>query len=290
MMRYAVKKRLSIFDYVDYRFFLKEYYFEQKRSNRAFSYRYFAAKAKVSASVLKDITEGRRRLTPAIMKKYALAMQLSAKETEYFEALVLFVNSKTNSGKNECFNRMMHLRANCSIKYLDEGQYEFFRNWRHSAIRELITLPDFKEDYEWIGRKCAPPITAAQARKSIELMQALGIIKRAASGKLVVTDAIISSDYELNSFIMRNFHDEMIGLAREALDRFTPAQREISSLTLGVSNRCYERIKERIRIFKSELLKMAVDDTSDSETVCQCNFQLFPLVKSPGTDGRNAQP
>jgi uncharacterized protein (TIGR02147 family) len=286
-MRLAEKITPNIFDYVDYRFFLKDFYAEQKRSNRAFSYRYFAGKTGVSSSVLKDIIEGRRRLTPATMKKYAVAMQLNARETDYFKALVLFVNSKTANAKNECFTRMMHLRANCSIKYLEEGQYEFFRNWRHSAIRELITLPEFKEDYEWIGKKCIPPLTAAQAHKSIDLMLRLGIIKRDGGGRLAVSDALISSDHQMNSFVMRNFHDAMIGLAREALDRFAPAQREISSLTLGVSNECYERIKERIRIFKSELLKMAIDDTSDSETVCQCNFQLFPLVKSSGNDGRN---
>jgi uncharacterized protein (TIGR02147 family) len=286
-MPHAAKKAPSIFDYVDYRFFLKDYYAEQKRSNRAFSYRYFAAKAGVSSSVLKDVTEGRRRLSPGIMKKYAMAMQLSAKETDYFRELVFFVNSKTAGAKNECFTRMMHLRANCSIKYLEEKQYEFFSNWRHSAVRELITLPEFREDFEWIAKKCVPSISPAQARKSIGLMLALGIIKRSAGGRLVVSDALISSDHEMDSLVMRNFHHEMIGLAREALDRFTPAQREISSLTLGVSNKCYERIKERIRVFKSELLKMAVDDTSDSETVCQCNFQLFPLVKSSGAEGRS---
>ena len=89
---------------------------------------------------------------------------------------------------------------------------------------------------------------------------------------------MISSEYEIKSFVLRNFHSEMIGLAKEALERFEPQEREISSLTLGVSQKCYGRIKERIRTFKQELLSMVTDDTSDSETVCQCNFQLFPLV------------
>ncbi|HEX2958333.1 MAG TPA: TIGR02147 family protein, partial [Chitinispirillaceae bacterium] len=71
----------------------------------------------------------------------------------------------------------------------------------------------------------------------------------------------------------------MIGLAREALDRFEPDEREVSSLTLGVSQKCYDRIRERIRTFKQELLSMVIEDSSDSEIVCQCNFQLFPLVE-----------
>ena len=270
----------NIFNYTDYRFLLRDYYATQKKKNRRFSFRGFAARAGVAPSVFKDIVAGRRRLTRDVMRKYAAAMGLGDKETRYFEVIVQFVNSKTNDDKNSCFTSMMRLRGNFMMKFLDAKQYEFYRVWYHSAIRELITLPDFREDYEWIAKQCAPKITPAQARKSIELMIALGIVRRLTSGKLELTDAVISTEYEMESFLLRNFHTEMLTLAKEALERFLPAEREISSLTLGVSNLCYERIKERMRTFKQELITMAVEDTTSSETVCQCNFQLFPLVKS----------
>ena len=269
----------DIYHYTDYRFLLKDYYLIQKREIRSFSFRYFAVKAGVSASMLKDIMAGRRRLSLTVMRKYAAAMNLNPKATEYFGAVVQFVNSKSNNEKNLHFTRMLRLRGNCAIKFIDEGQYEFFRYWYHSAIRELVTLPDFREDYGWIAKKCIPHITAAQAKKSIEVMQRIGILRRGEQGKLEPTDAVISSEYEIKSFILRNFHSEMLGLAKEALERFEPTEREISTLTLGVSRKCYERIKERIRAFKQEILNMVIDDTSVSETVCQCNFQLFPLME-----------
>jgi uncharacterized protein (TIGR02147 family) len=153
----------------------------------------------------------------------------------------------------------------------------------------MVTLPDFREDGEWIARRCIPRITAAQAKKSIEVMVGLGILRRDERGKLEPADAVISSEYETKSFILRNFHGEMLGLAKEALERFDPGEREISSLTLGVSQKCYERIKERIRTFKQELLNMVIDDTADSETVCQCNFQLFPLMERNPDEKGGAQ-
>jgi uncharacterized protein (TIGR02147 family) len=236
--------------------------------------------------VLKDIMAGRRRLSPAVMQKYAAAMKLTPKETEYFGAVVQFVNSKSNDEKNRHFTRMLRLHGNSTIKFIDKEQYEFYRCWYHSALREMVTLPDFREDYDWIAKRCAPRITAAQAKKSVEVMLQLGILRRNARGKLEVADTVISSEYEIKSFVLRNFHTEMLELAKGALERFEPHEREISSLTLGVSNKCYERIKERIRTFKQELLTMVVDDTSDSETVCQCNFQLFPLTeKKPDKGG-----
>lgn len=110
-------------------------------------------------------------------------------------------------------------------------------------------------------------------------MLQLGILQRNEQGKLEPTNAVISSEYEMKSFILRNFHAEILGLAKDALERFESKEREISSLTLGVSQKCYERIKERIRTFKQEILNMVIEDTTDSEIVCQCNFQLFPLME-----------
>jgi uncharacterized protein (TIGR02147 family) len=272
------KKQIKIFDYIDYKFFLKDYYLFQKKNSKKFSYRTFGKKAKVAPSLLKDIISGRRKLSYKILEKYSNAIGLSNKEKEYFMALVDFAHAKNNESKNNAFKKMLQLRKQTNLIYLEEKQYDFFSNWYFSAIRELITLPDFKEDYEWIARTIQPNITPFQAKKAIETLEQLGIIKRNQDGKLEVTQAIISSKPEMNSMLLRNFHSSMIQLAKEALERFVPEEREISSLTLGVSNECYKAIKERIRNFKEEILNMVIEDKSKSDTVCQVNFQLFPLI------------
>jgi uncharacterized protein (TIGR02147 family) len=143
-MRQGPAQNFDIYRYTDYHFLLKDYYSYQKKAVRSFSFRYFASKAGVSASIYKDIMAGRRRLSLSIMHKYAAAMNLTQKETEYFGAVVQFVNSKSNDEKNQHFTRMLRLRENSTIKFIDEGQYEFFRFWYHSALREMVTLSDFR--------------------------------------------------------------------------------------------------------------------------------------------------
>ncbi len=271
-------KKITIFNYTDYKLFLKDYYAFQKKRSRHFSYRYFAQKSGVAPSVLKDIISGRRNLTFPVMNKYASAMKMRNRERKYFETLVQFVNSKDNTEKNEAFTEMIRIRGRSGIKFLGEDHYEFFSKWYHSAIREMVTLPDFKEDYEWIARRLSPPITAQQAKKSVEFLLSVGILKRDKNGSLIQKDAVISSEYEMASAALRNFHSQMVGLAGEAIEGAPRELREISSLTLGLSVKCLHRLKERIRIFKEELLTMVVDDKSDSELVCQVNFQLFPLI------------
>ncbi len=280
-------QHFNIYLYNDYRNLLKDYYTFQKKEVRSFSYRYFAMKSGVTASLFKDIIEGRRRLSLKVMHKYATAMNLTSKEIEYFSAVVQFVNSKTTIDKKFYFTIMLRLCECVIIKSIDKGQYVFFKNWYNNALRELVTLPNFIEDYEWIAKYCIPKITAAQAKKSIEIMLSLGLLRRIEKGVLKPSDAVISSEYEFKSLTLKNYHAEMIDLAKGALDRFEPEEREISSLTIGVSQKCYGRIKERIHSFKHELLNMIINDSSKAEIVCQCNFQLFPLVEKskPETGG-----
>ncbi len=271
-------RALKIFEYTDYRFFLKDYYSYQKRNSRGFSFRAFAAQSGVSPSLFKDIISGRRQLTLKVMEKYARAMHLSERETDYFRVLVEFVNAKNNQRKNDAFAGMMQLRRRTNLTFLDEEQYEFYSNWYYAAIRELVTLPEFREDYDWIARSICPPISSGQARKAIDVLLHLNLARRNAGGKLELCDTVISSRAEMNSMLLRNYHHAMIHLGQEALERFGPSEREVSSLTLGVSASSFETIKQRIRDFKEEILNLVVEDKTHSQTVCQLNFQFFPLV------------
>jgi len=118
--------KISVFDYVDYRFFLTDYFNQEKLIVKGFSFRSFAQKAGVSASLLKDILTNRQNLTIQTMHKYASAMELGAKEIAYFEALVNFNNASNNNEKNRYFGEMVSLRGRSSVKFLDLQQYEYF--------------------------------------------------------------------------------------------------------------------------------------------------------------------
>lgn len=268
---------IDIFQYSDYRMFLKDSYAARKKRSKTFSYRSFAMKAGTAPSLLADIIEGRRTLSLAVMEKFAKTLGLTDRETRYFGALVRFVNAKTSSGKNEAFTEMSRLRRQSHLRFLRPEQYEFWSQWHHAAIREMTTLPGFKEDPEWIARHIHPHITAAQARKSLDTLQELGLLRRDLRGRLIPSDPAISSEYEVPNLVIRQFNQEMIAQGLTATDRFPPEQREIGGLTLGLSQICYDRIKQRIRIFKEEILSMVVEDKTDSELVAQLNMQLFPL-------------
>jgi uncharacterized protein (TIGR02147 family) len=76
---------------------------------------------------------------------------------------------------------------------------------------------------------------------------------------------------------------EILGLAREAMDRFPKAQRNFSTLSVTLSAEDYRLLIEELRAFRGRVLEMA-RQCREPDRVYQCNFQLFPLA-SIGKDG-----
>ena len=264
--------------YADYRQFLKDWWNWRKRTSRVVSFRSFAMKAGTSSSLLKDILEGRRRLSAETAVKFAPAMGLTKPQTSYFVLLSRFGNARTVAEKNEAFQEMAKVRRKLFLKFLPPEEYALWSDWLHAALREFVGVEAFREDPEWISRRIQPPVGAREVRSALRELEKLHLLGRNASGRLQAREPAVSTEYDTPSQVVRHFNQEMIGLAMSAPDRFPPRDREIGGLTLGLSRDCYDRIKERIHIFKEEVLQMVVEDSRGSDLVAQLNIQLFPLA------------
>jgi uncharacterized protein (TIGR02147 family) len=205
-------------------------------------------------------------------------MGLTNLQTSYFALLARFGNARTVMEKNEAFQEMAKIRRKLFLKFLPEEQYALWTDWLHAALREFVGVESFREDPAWIARQIQPPVPVREIREALRTLEKLHLLDRDALGKLRASAQAVSTEYETPSQVVRHFNQEMIGLAMSAPDRFPPQQREIGGLTLGLSQDCYDRIKERIRLFKEEVLQMVIEDNRGSDLVAQLNIQLFPLV------------
>lgn len=276
------KSTLSVYDYTDYRTFLEEYYIEQKRARRSFSYRSFAIDADVAVSVYKDITSGRRNLTRNIADRYADAMQLTKEEREYLLLLTDYCNNRCAHKRSDCYREMLRVRVKSGLHFVGLEHYHYFSHWYNPVIRELVTLSDFKESGTWISDTLLHEISPQTAINSLRLLEKIGFLKRDTKKQLCQADPHISSEYEMASDILREFQEQMIQRAEESLHTTKREDREVSSLTLGVSRAELSEIKRRIHIFKEEIFDFLSKGGDENETVVQLNFQLFPLVAEQG--------
>lgn len=98
---------LDVFEYTDYRVYMKTFYEEKKRSPGSFSYRRFSKIAgNASPNFVKLVVDGQRNLTVENIHKFAVAMGLEGLEHDYFVALVHFTQ-EGDPGTKDYYNQIM---------------------------------------------------------------------------------------------------------------------------------------------------------------------------------------
>ena len=272
---------INIFEYQNYRLYLKDYYNEQKSAKKYFSYRFFSKKAGINASAfLYYVIENKRNLTKKSIEKISTAIGLAKEEQEYFENLVFFNQAKTIGEKTVFYARIVECRKPLDIKAIDKDQYEFYSKWYHSIIREIVCMIDFHDNYALLGSYLVPHISAREAQASVGLLERIGLLERDENGLYHQTDAVIGVKPESrDAFVIEKFQLEMLDLSKKSFDSIPRPERLSASTTFSISRPTFELFKKKTREFRKELLEIAkLDDEPDR--VYQFTFNLFPATRS----------
>ncbi len=273
-----MKSRLSIFDYRDYRKFLKEWYEEAKKNRRGFSFRSFSKKAGFgSPNFLKRVMEGERNLTDDSQDKCALALELNKQERDFFKKLVHFNQVEMLDQKNILYRELLRSKKLSQLKPMEKDQYDYYSTWYHAVIRELIVSRDFDGTPEWIFNRFHSQLTVAQIEKSIELLQRLGFIQKKRGGKWQQSTPLVTTGPEATSLVLLNYHQNLLELIKNQLPIISPEKRDVSALTLGLSRSKIPLLKKKLQEFRQEILKLVADETEPEEVVI-LSLQLMPMT------------
>lgn len=267
----------SVFGFLDAREYLRQAYREEKSRNPAFSQRYIALMLKASSSsFFRDVLNGKSALTPARVLGFARLFRLSKEETAYFEDLVLYTQAETPVEKRHAFEKLKVSAPSGKHALLEAFQTEYFSKWHYAAVRELLAVHDFRGDFEELGRLLNPPISAAEAHAAVDLLQKLRLIRKTAHGGYETTERVVISGPQITPLKIRPAIEGNLDLARRALDVFDPPQRPFSYVTVSVSEKSVERIRDLLRGLRQKVFDIVTED-GQVDRLYQLNFQFFPL-------------
>lgn len=280
--------KLNLYEYTDYRQFLKDWFAASKATRNAYSYRVFSRKAGFkSTNFIMLVIQGHRNLSEESLNKCLYALHLNKQEQEFFRNLVFFNQSQTHQDKDSYYQRLLQSKKFSQLKPIEKQQYEYYSAWYHPAVRELVISKDFDGSPEWIAKKLSPPITPLQAAKSIELLSSLGFIKKNGNGGWEQCGTIISTGPELTSLVVHNYHKILLDLSKNVMDELSLEYRDTSAMTLGVPRQRLPQLRDKIREFRQEILKLVANDTSPEE-VAFLNIQFYPVTKIQESTGGNS--
>ncbi len=266
----------NIKSYLDYQQYLRDFYQDMKKAKPFFSYRYFGNHIGLDAGFLVKVLQGKMHLALKSVPRITEHLRFNEKEAEYFEVLVRYGRATANSEIKFYFEKLLSLK-DMDVNAVAAGQYEFYQKWYYSAIRELIGFFEVSDNFPALASQLNPPISTKEAKHAIALLEKLELIYKDESGRYRQASRFITTDEKWKSAAVHSFQQETIRLAGEALDRHPKEVRDISTLTLSVSYRDFDEIRERINDFRRSLLQMTNENKADC--VYQINVQAIPLSK-----------
>lgn len=273
--------KLDVFEYADFRRFIEDRMNELSAENSKYSRRYFCRKLGLASNnYLKMIIDGARSLTDSLAPKVAEVLGLSGKETAFFIDLVKYNQAKTTEAKNKALQELRLHRRFVKVHRIAIDKFDYFADPVTLAMREVVALNDFRENYDWIASRLLISATDKQIEEALNTLLRLGQIERAEDGTLRQTNAHQDTGPQLGSAPLRAYHINMLKQAAESIE-LPVDTRYFQGLTVTIPSKAYEKVIEKIQEAMEEIRKI-VDEEEPSEEVYHLETAFFPLTKRGG--------
>ena len=239
----------SVFEYTNYRECIRDFYEEQK-ARKALSWASFAESAGIKSPVfLQYVCEGKKNLGERTAPQVAQAMGLAGFESTFFCKLVALDNAKSESDKKEILESIAELARVHKVKPITAEEYQFFKSWKNSLIRELAPCMDGANPKE-ISRATRYRVKTGEVREILEFLQEAGYLTQDAQGNYRQADRSLrmgkadgnSASKTVQKAIAHDLQVQMAELATDALKNDPAQGRNITGLTLGITREAYDQI------------------------------------------------
>jgi len=270
----------SIYDYLDYRGFLKDRFLDIKRKNPLFSYQSFSRLAGAkSTSFLKLVIDGKRNVSDDGIGMIARGFHLSEPERKYFESLVKFNQAKVHDEKDRYFRELAKNRRWLTAKPMAAAQYRLLSHWYYVAILELVRIPsEGPKDASWLQKRLRPEVELKEIKTAVAELVKLDLLAHDERQGFVRNETMLATEDAVRSLSAVNFHVQMSGLAAKAVAEQKGREREFTTLTVVTSEKSFQKAKEEIRKFRDHLHSILEQENDEPKNfVGHFNLQLFRL-------------
>jgi uncharacterized protein (TIGR02147 family) len=276
-------KPADIFTYLDYRSFLADFFAAKKKDNFHFSVRMVAYRLGCNPGFFTRVLKGTRNLSPHYILKLTDVLKLNTKQKKYFELLVNYNQAKKQIEKDHYFRQLDIFRSS-KVKTTALAQHAMYAEWFYVVLRELINIIPCKNFSEATCRLIAkhfdPRVRPDQIRQALAILDDVGMLKRSGNGTFTVRERFITTGMDIPQVIINRVLIQFIDLARFAVDRFPRQERSLSTLTFSVSERGFEKIREKLDQYRREILSIVNEERDTIDRVYHLNMHLFPVTRA----------
>jgi uncharacterized protein (TIGR02147 family) len=271
--------QVTIFDYNNFRKFLADYQDARQAVEKGFS------KSECSRllglpntrSYFNDVLSG-KKVSSAFIERFIKVLSLSKEEAQFFRVLVLFNQAESADERELYFDQLISLNRTPK-RILGANIFAYYKYWYNSVIRALLSIYDFKNDFESLSKKVFPPITPKQAKQSICLLLDLNLIMKNENGFLKPTEKSITTPEYVRDELIKQYQLSCLEMAKNSLIKNASGPQSISTNVISISDQGYKRLEKKIEKFRSEIRSLVHKDEHPARKVYQLDVMLFPNSK-----------
>jgi len=227
--------------------------------------------------------DGKRNLSDEAIGKFATGVRLDNHESEYFKYLVACNQCSDVYRQRVYESKLLYLKELFKVKDLIPELYDYYHDWYHAAIFEMVKQGGMKNDPARIGTSLVPVITESEAQRSIHLLTKLNFISETPDGMLRAEQPTDGAGREVAQKI---YQEQMAELATRSIYTQEGDSQGFESVTVSLPAEKVQQLKSKIRDIVEELQRGG----SDGDTVYQLNVQLFALTKPTEEEEETASP
>ncbi len=283
-----MSERINIFQYTEYRLFLKDAIQARKKVDSKFSQRYIHQKLGVKSSGwLADILSARKKISRSHLITLSGLLNVGPREELYLQTLVDYNHSKSLEDKNRNYAKLLTFHE-IPNDIIGKDRFEYFSHWYYAAIREYLFIQPFSGNYSELAKTIIPNITSAQAKQAIVLLENLGMIKRYAGG--IYKPSVEHVKKQSSSFAPVYYYTYLkaqMELGIGSMERIHKDERDVSAVTATLSKEGFAEVREDIKSIRKKIVRLSEEENAkfwdsvsgDSRRVYQGVFELFPVSK-----------
>jgi len=284
-------KRLStpIFVFDDYIDYLKAWYGYAKRFRM--TQRTFVERAGVgSQAYFSDILARRKKLAIQHITGFMKALELTGREAEYFNLLVLKEHAKKGEEKEKVLKKLARFREKNISTLVTDANAEYFSSWKYPVVREFIasmgyvaTLRDIKHAFLHFT------MPLADVRHTVEkLIQWKLVVQDEQTGGYRPVEGLSTITYSgMPHAVVNDVKRLFIESSVHAMETLPQDERHITMAIRGMSREKYIQFCKRIDELRKEFNE-SENDSLPHDHVYGLNIQFFPLMSVNQDDiGKN---
>lgn len=270
-----------------FREFLKKELDRRVAKSPGYSLRAFARFLGIQPARLSEFLNGKAGLS--VKRAHSILERIGVRGSER-EHLLDSVSADFSRSKRERERARTRLLSReeeilkADEKRLSEETFQVVSEWYHFALLELMEIPGFDPNPNWMGARLG--ISPLEAKRALERLLRVGLAYETEGGSYAPSESTTFSPDGVPSKALRKAQNDLIEKALSSLEGQPVTERDASSTLLKFSPSRFPEAIARIRAFKREFAK-EFGHFGAGEEVYSLSVQFFRLTNPLNNSKKN---